>query len=83
MQEQRKSPRHRVLKTGHIVFNGGSSTIDCTVRNLSDNGALLKVASPIGIPASFDLVLSDHTSRTCQIVRRAANEIGVVFGAVS
>ena len=79
MQEQRKSPRQRVLKGGHIVFNGGNSTIDCIVRNLSDGGALLRVASPIGIPASFDLVTSDKASHACKVVRRAAHEIGVEF----
>ena len=79
VQEQRKSPRKRVLMGGHIVFNGGRSTIDCIIHNWSDSGALLRVRSPIGIPASFDLVTSDKASRTCRIVRRAAHEIGVVF----
>jgi hypothetical protein len=37
--------------------------IDCTVRNLSDGGALLLVNSLIGIPDSFDLTIdSDSTT---------------------
>jgi hypothetical protein len=38
--------------------------IDCTVRNLSDGGALLLVNSLIGIPDSFELTI-DSDSTTC------------------
>ena len=31
--------RRRVLKGGRVVFNGGRSSIDCTVRSLSDAGS--------------------------------------------
>jgi mono/diheme cytochrome c family protein len=43
MDEHRSIPRHRVLKAATISFGGG--TISCTVRNLSDSGASLEVAS--------------------------------------
>src|SRR6201999_218381 len=33
----------RVLKAGQITFNGGRSTIECTIRGLSEKGAMLQV----------------------------------------
>jgi hypothetical protein len=51
MVEKRATPRQRVLKSGTIEFGGG--VIDCTVRNVSKNGAALDVATPVGIPATF------------------------------
>ncbi len=35
--------RRRVLKAGRIAFHGGRSSLDCTVRSLSDTGAGLDV----------------------------------------
>jgi hypothetical protein len=43
MVENRRAPRHRVLKGGAIGFGGGS--VDCLVRNLSATGAALEVAT--------------------------------------
>lgn len=79
MQERRDSPRHRVLKAATIEFGAGAA-IDCTVRNLSANGAALDVASPVGIPATFDLlILADHGRRHCRVAWRKERRIGVVF----
>ena len=46
-EENRNEQRHHTLKPGLIVFNNGFSTIECTVRNLSEGGAQLKVESLI------------------------------------
>jgi hypothetical protein len=78
MIENRAAPRHRVLKRGSITFNGGG--IDCTVRNLSSSGAGLDVASPVGLPQSFTLVIeADHFMRRCHPVWRSEKRIGVAF----
>ena len=78
MIEKRTVSRHRVLKRGSITFNGGG--IDCTVRNLSSNGAGLDVASPIGLPASFTLVIeADQFIRRCHPVWSSPKRIGVAF----
>lgn len=55
--EKPRPPRHRVLKAASITFGGGSA-IDCIVRNLSDTGAALEVASPVGIPNEFVLIVA-------------------------
>jgi hypothetical protein len=78
MIEKRTAPRHRVLKRGSIAFSGGG--IDCTVRNLSANGAGLDVASPFGLPPRFTLVIeADQFIRRCQAVWSNEKRIGVAF----
>ena len=67
LESKRAAPRHRVLKSGTIEFSGGG--IDCVVRNLSDIGAALEVASPMGIPQDFNLLISgDRTIYRCGAV---------------
>jgi hypothetical protein len=79
MEERRNMSRRRVLKGGKIVFNDRNSTIDCTVRNLSEGGALLLVETVIGIPDQFDLRISDGATHACRVVRRTPTQIGVEF----
>ena len=78
LENHRVAPRHRVLKAGSIEFNGG--VIDCTIRNVSDTGAQLEVASPLGIPDSFWLVISGSpTPRHCRVAWRSDRRLGVAF----
>jgi len=79
MEERRGAQRHRTLKGGSIVFNEGRSAIDCTVRNLSEIGANLRVTSVVGIPDEFILQMSDKTTRDCRVSWRKATELGVAF----
>jgi hypothetical protein len=79
MQERRKLQRARTLKSGKIVLNLHSSVVDCTVRNLSDNGALLLVQSVLGIPEDLELVLENQAHRDCHVVWRTENRLGVEF----
>ncbi|MGV8832392.1 MAG: PilZ domain-containing protein [Devosia sp.] len=78
-EERRATIRYRVLKGGHIVINEGFSTFDCTVRNLSAEGARLKVTSIIGIPDSFELAMDDGRHFACTVIWRTETELGVSF----
>ena len=81
MVERRKILRHRTLKAGSICFNRASD-IDCRVRNLSPLGACLEVASPVGIPDDFVLVIeSDHRKQPCHVIWRTPTRLGVEFRA--
>ena len=82
MIEKRMAPRRRVFKSGAIAFNGGR--IDCIVRNLSANGAGLDVANPVGLPASFTLMIAtDRFARRCHPVWRSEKRIGVAFDDIA
>lgn len=72
--------RRRVLKGAQIAFNGGHSIIDCTVRELSDAGALLHVISTANVPEEFKLgILADQVHRLCKVTARRDTQLEVVF----
>ena len=81
MEERRRSVRRRTLKAGSISFNRAGG-IDCRVRNLSPVGACLEVASQVGIPDDFVLVVEvDHLKQPCHVIWRTATRMGVAFAA--
>jgi hypothetical protein len=55
MEQRRSSKRVRTILAGRIVFNNRFSTIECTVRDLSETGARIYFPHPINIPPEFDL----------------------------
>ena len=76
--EKRAAPRQRVLKRGMIAFGGGG--IECTVRNLSASGARVDVESPVGLPASFLLVIeADQFMRRGRTVWFKDQKLGIQF----
>jgi PilZ domain-containing protein len=78
LENNRAALRQRTLKAGSIEFSG--STIDCVVRNLSATGAALEVASPVGIPAEFNLFISGNSVKhRCQVVWVKEKRLGVTF----
>ena len=81
MTEQRIQPRMRVLKAGTIAFNRAGG-ISCRVRNLNANGASLEVASPVGIPDNFILLIDGEAAkRPCVVRWRRGNRLGIAFVA--
>lgn len=79
MEDRRRVQRHRTLKAGTINFNRAAG-VDCRVRNLSPTGACLEVASQIGIPDEFVLVVgTDHMKAPCHVIWRTATRLGVAF----
>ena len=79
MIEKRAAPRHRVLKRGTLAFSGGGG-LDCTVRNISQTGARIDIASPVGVPEVFTLVIeTDDFMRRCRAVWSSDRQIGVAF----
>jgi hypothetical protein len=81
MDERRKVQRHRTLKAGTITMHNDSG-FDCRVRNLSPSGACLEVASQVGIPDDFVLVVEvDHFKSPCHVIWRTTTRLGVEFTA--
>ena len=77
VSDRRIAPRMRALIGGQIVWPN-SVPVKCIVRNLSQTGARLEVRDPV--PNIFDLVFDrDQLRRSCCVVWRKANLIGVTF----
>ena len=80
MNERRKKPRQRTLKAAKIVFHDKRTVLDCTARNLTDEGASLVVANTVSLPDRFKLTIPlDKFERTCRVVWRKADRVGVQF----
>jgi hypothetical protein len=82
MDERRATFRQRVFKAGTIEFDG--SGVECTVRNISEIGAGLEVASLAGIPSEITLNIPSRGARHHgHIVWRQERRIGVAFNLVT
>lgn len=80
MDEKRKTPRRRVLKEGKIVFADGMRVFDCTIRDMSEDGARLLIANTVGLPDSFQLYeKSSGMLYPARVAWRQPNSIGVAF----
>lgn len=73
MKDQRRSNRRRTYLAGRIVFNGRASTMDCLVRNLSRNGAMLEF---------YGSVIPHHEVDLC-ILRRGESRRRALSGATA
>ena len=72
--------RRRVLKGGRILFNDRNSSITCTVRSLSDEGAGIDVINTAGVPPRFDLeIMADRFLRRCHVVSQTQKHLEVEF----
>jgi len=72
--------RRRVLKGGQIVFNNRMSTVDCTIRSLSEQGAGIDVSSASGLPKDFLLsIRPDGVELPCRITAWSERHIEVEF----
>jgi hypothetical protein len=78
--ERRQSPRRRVLKGGVVAFNDRYVTLPCTVRDISDGGARLRIEGSITAPDTFELIIEiDGLEASCEVVSRRGNEVSVRF----
>jgi PilZ domain len=80
MDERREDKRRRCLLGARVVFNGRDSTMSCTVRNVSDTGALLIFGETPYIPQMFELLLDNRrTVAPVTVVWRDGERVGVQF----
>ena len=71
MPEARRAERLKSLLRARIVFNAGSSTIECVIKNVSAHGMRLEIADGLSVPGEFDLEVphKDRTYRTRRVWR--------------
>jgi hypothetical protein len=78
--DKQRAPRRRVLKAGIIAFNDRHSTLPCTVRNVSDTGALIRMPGTLSPPDTFDLIIElDGLEASCTVMWRKGEDVGVRF----
>ena len=72
-----RAPRRRIFKDGVIQANGVGMA--CTVKNMSDTGALVVAHSTDFIEQLTLVVVSENLVRKCKVVWRDGTKMGVVF----
>jgi diguanylate cyclase (GGDEF)-like protein len=80
LEDRRREHRDRVLFRGRIILDGGFSTIDCVIRDLSSHGARVTVTGHAVIPRMLSFAVLD-TGRTFDAIRRwqRGHSIGLEF----
>ena len=80
MGERRIAPRKKSFLRGCIYFNNRRSSVDCLIRDISEQGARLIFSSTIAIPDVVDLYVpqKEQTLRA-HVQWRHGDEIGVAF----
>lgn len=83
MQDRRRSSRDKVFLGGVAEINERGSTMDCVVRNLSDDGACVEFDSSAGLPAELKMTIA-HKGRSvlASMIWRQANRVGLAFRAM-
>jgi hypothetical protein len=80
MQDRRHSARDKVLLGGVAEINHAGSTMDCVVRNFSDNGACVEFEAPTKLPATMHLTIARKgRSFLATQIWRQANRVGLAF----
>ena len=80
MIERRQSARARVIYGGVIAYNQRQSTVECVVRNFSEDGAKVEFDNPAVLPDVIDLLISKkNRAFTARIAWRQINEAGLAF----
>lgn len=78
IDERRRSQRTRLLKAGHILCPEGQR-LDCTVLDMSEGGAKIRLPENTTCPAHFTLRLTTGRSYRCELAWRGGHELGVRF----
>lgn len=81
MNERRSLMRQKSFLHGRIYFNNRRSSLDCLVRDYSDQGARLTVSDSVAIPEVIELhVPHKDETRRAKVQWRTGYELGVAFG---
>ena len=80
MDEKRTSPRRRAFLVGKIIYGGETYTIDCTIRDLSETGARVKVRDPYSIPNNIVFLdPKNFNAYETSVKWRKGTEMGLSF----
>jgi hypothetical protein len=78
--QAQRADRVRTIIGARALFNGGRSSIDCQIRNISNTGARLVLAESLSLPGSFDLEVPSRNKTYHVAMRwRTKDAAGVQF----
>lgn len=80
--ERRRGQRNRALLAGKVANVDASQTLDCVIRNLSPDGAMIETSTPHLVPSEMHLVqIKDGIAWDAEVIWRRGNRVGVKLNA--
>jgi len=78
--EKRKHMRKVIRRAVQAVtVDDSRAPMECTMLDISQSGARLKIPNAGELPSEFLLVMSEDLQRWCRVVRRMKTDVGVKF----
>ena len=82
--ERRTEYRRPVDLAGICEFGNGQDRLDCTIVDMTSNGAQLKIAPGDALPGNFTLYIPPlNTVLDCQVAWRLDARVGVSYTTIS
>jgi len=78
-QDDRASARKKTLRSGTIIYNHRMSTMECTIFDLSEAGARLRLGDTSNVPDEFELQVLYGDKYRCRVIHKTRDQIGVEF----
>lgn len=78
--DKRAFARHQVRKSGKVLFEGGNYFIECIIRNISEDGALVSLR--VSLPLPPKVLLWEERAQTvyeCAVRWRKEHMVGLQF----
>jgi hypothetical protein len=80
MSERRGSRRQKSFLRGVVYFDNGRSSMDCLVRDISEEGARIMLSESVIVPDAVKLHIPQRAqTRDARIQWRRGDEIGIAF----
>ena len=78
--ERRSIGRTKIAKGALLFFGGQAGVLSCTVRDVTNRGAGVRLEGLSVLPLEFDLSFDNfRTIRKCKMVWREGDFVGVQF----
>lgn len=81
--DRRVTDRRRTLKAAQVVYNGGQTVLNCTIKDLSDTGAKIELPELVELPETFFVYFADGRKTPVEVMWTAGNKRGVRFVEVA
>ena len=79
--DRRRAGRPRALLAGKLANEDATSTLDCVIRNISADGAMIETTTPQMVPGQLHLVqVTEGVAWDAQVIWRRGNRIGLSLG---
>jgi hypothetical protein len=79
--ERRRAGRSRALLAGKLANENATTTIDCVIRNISADGAMIETTTPHLFPSTLHLVqIKEGVAWDATVIWRRGNRVGLSLG---